>query len=68
MFQAMKFSILLQKKFTKKTTKTVTTKGKKAKSKTISKLKRKKTYYVRVYALNGKNKSAYSKVKSKKVK
>lgn len=38
------------KKFTKKTTKTVTAKGKKAKSKTISKLKSKKTYYVRIRA------------------
>lgn len=38
------------KKFTKKTTKTVTTKGNKAKSKTISKLKSKKTYYVRIRA------------------
>lgn len=38
------------KKFTKKTTKTVTVKGKKSKSKTISKLKSKKTYYVRVRA------------------
>lgn len=48
---------MFQKKTVKKGTKAV-----------FKKLRSKKTYYVRVYALNGKNKSAYSKVKSKKVK
>ncbi len=57
------------KKFTKKTTKTVTTKKVKA---TIKKLKSKKTYYVRVRAYKTFNKKpvygAYSKVKSVKCK
>ncbi len=66
------------KKFTKKTTKAVTVKGNKAKkpSKTIKKLKSKKTYYVRVRTyktvkVNGKAKKVYSswsKVKSVKIK
>ena len=61
------------KKFTKKTTKTVTTKGKKAKSKTISKLKRKKTYYVRIRAYQNQSQGekfygSYSKTLKVKVK
>lgn len=53
------------KKFKKNVSKKTVKKGTKA---VFKKLKSKKTYYVRVYAVNGKNKSAYSKVKSKKVK
>ena len=53
------------KKFKKNVSKKTVKKGTKA---VFKKLRSKKTYYVRVYALNGKNKSAYSKVKSKKVK
>lgn len=53
------------KKFKKNVLKKTVKKGNKA---VFKKLKAKKTYYVRVYAVNGKNKSAYSKVKSKKVK
>lgn len=55
--------ISTNKKFKKATKKTVkTTKV------TIKKLSSKKKYYVRVRAINGKSKSAYSKVKSKKTK
>lgn len=53
------------KKFKKNVSKKTVKKGTKA---VFKKLRSKKTYYVRVRALNGKNKSAYSKVKSKKVK
>ena len=66
------------KKFTKKTTKSVTIKGNKSKSpsKTIKSLKAKKTYYVRVRTyknvkFNGKTVKVYSgwsKVKSVKTK
>ena len=61
------------KKFTKKTTKTITTKGNKAKSKTISKLKRKKTYYVRIRAYQNQSQGekfygSYSKTLKVKVK
>ncbi len=60
------------KKFTKKTTKTVTVKKQKTKKTTIKKLKKGKTYYVKVAAyktVNGKNVfGAYSSVKTVKVK
>lgn len=61
------------KKFPKKKTKTVTVKGKKKISKTISKLKSKKKYYVRVrpYVNQGQGEKLYcswSKTKSVKVK
>lgn len=61
------------KKFTKKTTKTVTVKSAKTSSKTIKKLKSKKKYYVRIRTyrnakVNGKTKKVYSAwSKSKKV-
>ena len=60
------------KKFTKKTTKTATVKGAAKTSKTISKLKKGKTYYVKVRAyktVSGtKYYSAYSKYKKLKIK
>lgn len=56
------------KKFTKNTTKTITVKSNKTTSKTISKLKGKKKYYVRIrgYKTSGGKKyySSYSKVKT----
>lgn len=73
MFQAMKFSILLQRSLLKRQQKTVTTKGNKAKSKKISKLKRKKTYYVRIRAYQNQSQGekfygSYSKTLKVKVK
>ena len=60
------------KKFTKKTTKSVTVKKQKAKKVTLKKLKKGKKYYVKLRAyktVNGKKiYGAYSKVKSVKVK
>ncbi|MGN1420666.1 MAG: fibronectin type III domain-containing protein [Eubacterium sp.] len=61
------------KKFTKKTTKTVTVKGRSKTSKTLTKLKSKKTYYVRVraYVNQGNGEKIYgswSKTKSVKIK
>lgn len=61
------------KKFAKKATKTVTVKGRNKTSKTLTKLKSKKTYYVRVraYVNQGNNEKLYgswSKTKSVKVK
>lgn len=64
------------KKFTKKTTKTITIKKKKTTSKTIKKLKAKKKYYVRIRTyqtvnVDGKTKKVYSdwsKVKAVKTK
>ncbi len=56
------------KKFTKKTTKTVKVKTKKALSKSIKGLKSGKKYYVRVRAYKGKSNSAWTKVKAVKVK
>ena len=60
------------KKFTKKTTKTVTVKKQKTKKTSVKKLKKGKTYYVKVAAyktVNGKSVlGAYSAVKTVKVK
>ncbi len=56
------------KKFTKKTTKTVKVKTKKALSKTVKGLKSGKKYYVRVRAYKGKSNSAWTKVKAVKIK
>lgn len=61
----MVVEVSTNKKFKKNVSKKTVKKGTKA---VFKKLRSKKTYYVRVRALNGKNKSAYSKVKSKKVK
>lgn len=63
--KSYKIQYSTSKKFTKKTTKTVTvTKT----TKTIKGLKSGKTYYVRVCAVNGSKQGAYSEVKSVKVK
>ena len=66
----MKYST--SKKFTKKTTKTVTVKGAGKTSKTIKMLKKGKTYYVKVRSyktVNGvKYYGAYSAVKKVKIK
>lgn len=56
------------KKFTKKTTKTVTVKGAKKTSATVKKLKSKKKYYVRIRTYKGKTYSSWSKVKTVKTK
>ncbi len=56
------------KKFTKKTTKTVTVKGAKKTSAAIKKLKSKKKYYVKIRTYKGKKYSSWSKVKTIKTK
>lgn len=56
------------KKFTKKTTKTVTVKGAKKTSLTVKKLKSKKKYYVRIRTYKGKTYSSWSTVKNVKTK